>query len=136
MSAAPRPSMAWLRWLPFLVWVGLIVGFLRPGSPGFAWVGKQPWGDKATHVLVIGVLAFLFDVALSGRRVRLFGWAVPLATVLAAGFMTAEELSQLGFPGRKFEWGDLACNYVGIAAAGAASAWLFRRRPAGDETAR
>ncbi len=126
---APVPS-AWGRWLPFLAWVGFVVCVFHPGSAAFSWVGKQPWGDKIAHVLLIGTAAFLLDHALARRRVRVCGCAVPLGGLVVAVGMTAEEVSQIWIPGRSFEWGDLAANYIGVTAAWAASAWI-RPAPAG-----
>src|SRR5687767_13404869 len=103
MSLAPRhparTPWAWARWLPFLSWVSMVVYLFHPGSAGFAWVGRQPSGDRLAHVLLVGPAALLLDLALSWRRVRLGGYGVPLAWLAVAAGMTAEEVSQLWMPG-------------------------------------
>jgi VanZ family protein len=110
-----------------LAWIAFIIGTLRPGTPLFKWVGRQPWGDKITHILIIGMLAFLFNYALAGRRIRLGFWSMPLAILVTYLFMTCEEISQIWIPGRNFEWVDLTANYIGITVAWLASMWLIRR---------
>lgn len=128
-TLTPRASTAWLRWLPFLAWVGFVVCVFHPGSAAFSWVGRQPWGDKLTHFSLVGIAALLLDHALAGRRIALLRCQLPLAGLLIALGMTVEEVSQLWIPGRDFELGDLAANYAGIVAAGLAS-WGLRTHKA------
>ena len=129
MDAPPRP--AWRRWLPFLIGAALIA-CVNPATPWaalFTWVGRQPFGDKIAHFLLIGTAAFLLDHALAGRLVRLGRVRVRLAMLIVAVVMTAEEVSQLWIPGRSFELADLAANYAGIATAALVAWWRSRIAP-------
>ncbi|GLC24653.1 hypothetical protein [Roseisolibacter agri] len=76
----------------------------------YAW----PGGDKVGHVVLLAALAFVCDLALQGRIVRLGAWTLSLAGVLVAVGITLEEASQALFPGRTLSVADLACSYLGV----------------------
>ena len=71
--------------------------------------------DKTLHFFLIGGLAVPASVLCGWRhstiRLHCVGWGV----ALMMGLSTAEEFSQIFLPTRTFDWGDLACNYLGIA---------------------
>jgi VanZ family protein len=130
-SSSPASRRAWLRWLPFVAFTAFVACVIAWADTGtmprtFAWIGRQPFGDKVAHFVLIGTVAFLLDHALAGRRVTIGRWRVRLALLLVAVVMTMEELSQLWILGRDFELGDLAANYAGIAVAVLAARWLGR----------
>ncbi|HKG91071.1 MAG TPA: hypothetical protein VKA84_04195, partial [Gemmatimonadaceae bacterium] len=97
-----------------------------------AWVRRLydwPAGDKVGHVLLLGALSLVLNLALRGRRWRPGGVAlVRLGSLLLAVAITAEELSQARFPTRTLSAGDLACSYLGIWAGGLAATWVILRR--------
>lgn len=76
-----------------------------------------PYGDKIGHFVLYGILAYLLTIAMPFRRVKILHWSIPLGLVLAAGFATLEEVSQLFFIARTASWKDLASGLAGIAAA-------------------
>jgi polysaccharide biosynthesis protein VpsQ len=86
-----------------------------------------PGGDKAGHVVLLGGLAFVVDLALRGRRVGAGPRAPLLGSVLVAAAITAEEASQAFFPGRTLSLVDLACSFLGIYLGGRAATALLRR---------
>lgn len=73
-----------------------------------------PMGDKLVHIVMMGTLAFLLNLMLDGKTLMLFGVPILLGSLIAVGFVTIEEFSQMYIPTRKFDWIDLAANYVGI----------------------
>jgi VanZ family protein len=139
MDSASPPAVArrlWLRWLPFVAFTAFVACVIASANTGtmprvFAWIGRQPFGDKIAHFVLIGTITFLLDHALAGRRVTIGRWRVGLALLLVAVVMTIEEFSQLWIPGRDFELGDLAANYAGIAVAALAARWIG---PAGSQS--
>ncbi len=76
-----------------------------------------PYGDKIGHFVLYGILAYLLTVAMPFRRVNILRWSLPLGLVLAAGFATLEEVSQLFFAARTASLTDLFSGYSGIVAA-------------------
>lgn len=85
-----------------------------------------PNGDRLGHVVIFGILAFLFSAAFRGTQ-RVGRWVVPAAVVALLAFATVEEVSQQWFPSRHFDPVDLGCSYAGIALGGWAGArWRSR----------
>lgn len=76
-----------------------------------------PYGDKIGHFVLYGILAYLLTVAMPFRRVKILRWNLPLGLVLAAGFASLEEISQLFFANRTASFIDLFSGYSGILAA-------------------
>jgi VanZ family protein len=74
-----------------------------------------PWGDKAGHSILYGILALLLNMALfhsfpNQSRVRLAVRCV-LTLVLLIGL---EEFSQQYFSNRTFDLVDLTFSYLGV----------------------
>jgi VanZ family protein len=96
------------------------------GSLGFlAFVYNFPYGDKAGHFILYGILSFLLNLTLlrslhisTPKRVAVI---VTLILALAIG---AEEYSQRFFANRTSDWMDLLFSYIGVAL----GAWLAYRK--------
>jgi VanZ family protein len=119
------------RWLPFLLFLSLIVGITIADNLGrlrslINLITAVPGGDKCGHAIFIGTLAFLLNYALKGRMIKIGSLKILLGCVIIAVAMTMEEFSQIWIPSRSFDLLDLAANYFGIAIAGLL--WL-RSRP-------
>jgi hypothetical protein len=106
----------------------LIIFFADRGTmPGFiAALYAFPYGDKAGHFLLMGGLAFLVNLSLSCRKVKLAGRGLLLGSLIAAGLVTVEEASQLIFKSRHASLGDLGASLLGILAFGWAAARVNR----------
>jgi VanZ family protein len=80
-----------------------------------------PYGDKAGHVIVFGILNFLATLtltrALPGRDPKRVALAIGLTLAVLIG---AEEYSQKNFPSRTFDLLDLTASYIGLVLGG----WL------------
>jgi VanZ family protein len=78
-------------------------------------VNRIPYGDKAGHFILYGILTLLIDLALvhsvpaPGRRLLVFRVALILAILIGL-----EEFSQLYFPNRTFDLVDLTFSYLGV----------------------
>ncbi|MFN0053245.1 MAG: VanZ family protein [Planctomycetales bacterium] len=89
----------------------------------FDTVRSIPAGDKACHFLLMGMLVYLANRALQGRR---FAWkrgVLFVGTVVVSVAVLAEEVSQIWIPGRSFSLLDLAADVLGMLAGD----WWSRR---------
>lgn len=87
-----------------------------------------PFGDKAGHFILFGILSFLINLtclrSLPKHNPRLLVFVVTVFLALAIGI---EEWSQRFFPGRTPEWLDLLSSYLGVSV-GAWLAWKNSRK--------
>ena len=102
--------------IAFAGFIGAVVLLADTRHLGFLYaVYEFPYGDKAGHVLLYGVLTLLADLALfellPGRERRRVALACGVSVALLASL---EELSQLWFPSRTPSWFDLLASYAGV----------------------
>ena len=107
--------MQWLAAISFFVF-GILIYFadrgIMPG--GIGCLASIPGWDKAGHLLLIGLLAFLVNLGFSGRTVVLLSRKILLGSLITFLVVTLEEISQLFFPLRTFSLVDLSFDYLGI----------------------
>lgn len=82
----------------------------------FTFIRAIPGGDKAGHFVLMGVFAFLANLSLSCRTVRVAGRSVLLGSLIVLTLITLEELSQSLVPYRSFDLLDLVADYLGVLA--------------------
>jgi hypothetical protein len=109
------PENNFKRWLPFAIFLCLCAGIVVSADRGkldaaLGWIHSIPFFDKVGHILLIGILAFLLNYALAGRRLG----PLQLGGLIIAVLMTLEEYSQAWFPVRSCSLADLAANYTGV----------------------
>ncbi len=116
------------RWLPPLVWMGLI--FVLSAQPDLP-RAPGPWLDtllkKTAHALVYGVLTWLYQRALRSTArasATIRAWSICLAVIYAL----SDEYHQAFVPGRDGNLFDVAVDGVGACGAMALDWWLERRR--------
>lgn len=107
--------MKWLAIL-FALFIALIIILADMGKLGvLGFINSIPYGDKAGHFLLFGILALLLDLtfirALPHRDPRLVALFVRLTLALVIG---VEEYSQQFFASRTFSLLDLAFSYLGV----------------------
>jgi len=73
-----------------------------------------PNADKIGHVGVAAGLAFALNLGFIGRKPLMGRFRMPVGSLLTLVLMTVEEVSQVLFARRSFEWVDLGCNVLGI----------------------
>jgi len=107
--------MKWLAILFGLFIIGIIV-FADLGMLDIVgFVNKIPYGDKAGHFILYGILTLLIDLALirsvpaPSRRLLVLRVALILALLIGL-----EEFSQRYFPNRSFDLVDLTFSYLGV----------------------
>lgn len=117
------------RWLPFSLFFLFVAGIIVADDFGrlqtaIHWIASFPFGDKWSHLVLIGTLTFLLNHALNGRMVKIGDRKVLLGCAIVTVGITVEELSQIWIPSRTFDLVDLSANYLGIWLAG--KVWLRR----------
>ncbi len=100
----------------FTLFIVLVIVLANRGQLGIlGWLNQIPFGDKAGHFILYGILTLLVDLALirslpdSSRR--LLALRVALILTLLIGL---EEFSQQYFPNRSFDLVDLMFSYLGV----------------------
>jgi len=107
------------RWLPFVLWLAFVATIIVFANRGQAraflgWVNSLPLGDKAGHLFLIGVMAFLLNHALACRVFPIGPLRLLQGGLIIGVVMTLEEFSQLWFSSRTFDLGDLLANFLGV----------------------
>lgn len=107
--------MKWLAIL-FALFIALIVILADTGNLGvLGFINQIPYGDKAGHFLLFGILTLLLDLtfirSLPNRNPKLVALSTGLILALLIG---AEEYSQQFFTSRTFSLLDLAFSYLGV----------------------
>ncbi len=97
-----------------LILAGIIFLAGSRGTNYFTFVGKIPFGDKIGHFLLMGIFAFLLNLALNAKTVRLSFFRYLAGSLIVFGLVTIEEFSQMFVSGRTFEVNDLLFDYAGI----------------------
>ena len=108
--------MKWLAILFSLLIILIIVLADMGALPHFLQVWKDlPYGDKAGHFILYGILTLLVDLALFrslSKRSR--KWLVLTSGLILALLIGLEEFSQQYFADRTFSLMDLAASYLGV----------------------
>lgn len=107
--------MKWITLL-FTLFLILVIALADTGNLGILkLVNRLPYGDKAGHFILYGVLALLADLTLfrsfplqSPKRIAL------LSGLILALFIGLEEFSQQFFIERTFSYKDLIASYLGL----------------------
>ncbi|SDX01786.1 VanZ family protein [Marinobacter mobilis] len=97
----------------FILWIIYLAD--RGDSPLFFYLVQQwPYGDKACHFLLYGLLALLLNLTLELKVLTVARIRVYAGTLAVALFAVIEELSQALFPNRTLDAMDLAADAAGI----------------------
>lgn len=92
-----------------------------------------PFGDKAGHFILYGILALLINLALFRSRPGQKPIAILIKTGMILGlFIGLEEFSQQYFANRSFDLVDLAFSYLGLVC----FSWVALKTNAGRDHSR
>lgn len=108
--------MKWLAIL-FSLLILLIIVLADMGSlPQFLQVWNDfPYGDKAGHFILYGILTLLVDLALfRSLPKRSLKWVAITSGLILSLLIGLEEFSQQFFANRTFSLNDLAASYLGV----------------------
>jgi len=107
--------MKWAAILFGLLVIGIIVLADNDMLGIMGFINQIPYGDKAGHFILYGILTLLIDLAIIRSRQnlsrRLIVFRVALILALLIGL---EEFSQQFFPSRTFDLVDLTFSYLGV----------------------
>ena len=70
--------------------------------------------DKVGHLVIMGFLSFVVNLALNARQIRISKIQYLLGSIIVFTVVTIEEVSQLFVSGRNFEFSDMFFNTVGV----------------------
>ena len=107
--------MKWITIL-FTLFIILVIALADTGNLGILkLVNRLPYGDKAGHFILYGILALLADLTLF----RSFPFQNPKRIAMISGLILAlfiglEEFSQRFFAERTFSYKDLIASYLGV----------------------
>ena len=124
--------MKWLTGIYLLI-LGVIV-FLadqKQYQPLFRRVREMPYGDKLGHLILMGLLSFLLNMALGCRTWRVWRFELLRGSLIVALIVTLEEFSQLFFRTRTFDAVDLVFRLSGHLLVRTAGVLFNERRKAG-----
>lgn len=111
----------------FILWIIYLAD--RGDSPVFFYLVQQwPYGDKACHLLLYGLMTLLLNLALELKGVMFARVRVYVGTLAVTLFAVTEELSQAWFPNRTLDALDLAADAAGILLFSAVSYGIGWRR--------
>ncbi|HEY0323962.1 MAG TPA: VanZ family protein [Pyrinomonadaceae bacterium] len=99
----------------------------------FRFVRQTPYGDKAGHFLLMGLLSLLVNLALSCRRIKVGSLYFLMGSIIVALVVTLEEFSQIFVRYRTFDLSDLFFDYTGIFLFGLLASYLTKLRLARQE---
>jgi polysaccharide biosynthesis protein VpsQ len=97
-----------------LILAGIIVLAGINGTKYFSFVGYIPYGDKIGHFVLMGMLSLVVNLALRARSVRIWKLNFLLGSLIAAGLVLVEEVSQIFIQERTFDFSDLLFDFAGI----------------------
>jgi VanZ family protein len=99
----------------------------------FRFVRRTPYGDKAGHFLLMGLLSLIVNLALSCKRLKVWKLRLLAGSLVVALVVTLEEFSQLYLRYRSFDLVDLMFDYAGIFCFGQLASFLLSRRRAAQQ---
>lgn len=108
-----------MKWLTvlfslFIAMIILLADVGKLGSLGF--INSIPYGDKAGHFLLYGILTLLVDLSLIRSRPDRSPKRIVFFTGLILALLIGlEEYSQRFFANRSFSLADLGSSYLGVA---------------------
>lgn len=111
-----------LLFFSFIIWI-IVQADLGIDNPFVSLVHQIPWGDKIGHIFVFACLTFFLNYALSYDSFNLFKIRLLTGSILVLCFALIEELTQLFFVSRTFDFRDILSDLVGILLA---SLWAYQ----------
>jgi len=88
---------------------------------------KIPYFDKWGHFFLVGMLAFVVNIALSLRTIKFLKFKILLGSLIVVVIMTLEEFSQAFVSSRTFDLIDLTADYVGIICFSYLALWIHKK---------
>ena len=112
--------------LLFLLWV-IVQADTGASCVFFHLARSVPYGDKVGHLALFGLLSVLCNAAFRHASFSMGGFSLYRGSVLVAAFALSEELSQVFFPRRTLDAGDLLADLAGLLVGAVVSRYLSTR---------
>ena len=113
-----RPDLFKLKWITalFALFIILIIVLADRGQLGILKLVNQiPYGDKAGHFILYGILTLLIDLTLfQALPLRSPKLVAVMSSLILALLIGLEEFSQQYFDSRTFSLQDLVASYLGV----------------------
>lgn len=93
----------------------------------WGFVGDIPYGDKAGHLVLMGMLAFLCNLGFPPRRNDGYRRLITTTTLVLLVLLTAEEITQAFKPHRTCDLMDWLADLLGLALGQKAALGTMRR---------
>ncbi|MEL7219769.1 MAG: VanZ family protein [Bacteroidota bacterium] len=97
----------------FIFWI-IIMADLGQKTGLSHFVRGLPHGDKFGHFILYGILAFLVNMALNNKKIKILSFQVLLGAAAVLIFAVLEEFTQIKLQTRDFELLDIICDLGGI----------------------
>ena len=124
-----------INWITaaFILLLSLIVitANLGLGPVYFPFMYSFPGLDKVGHFVLMGILAFLINLVLNLKKLRIFGQDFLIGSMAVLLVVALEELSQLFLVFRAFSILDLVFDLGGILLGGQLASWYSGKREPG-----
>lgn len=113
-SLRPLAVLSAVGFIGFFIW---IVGIANSGNGALWWsfLDRIPFGDKVGHLVLIGTMSFLCNLAFPSRKMGLFRRSVTLTTLILFVLLSMEELSQAFIETRHLDVFDWLADLAGLA---------------------
>ena len=119
-------TLAAIAYVAFFITI-VIIADRGEGDRWWAFIHQIPYGDKIGHLVLIGMLSLLCNLALAPRKVSHLPPFITLTTFVLLVLLTLEEIAQAFLPTRTCDLGDWLADLAGLAL-GQWLALIARRR--------
>ncbi len=102
-----------LAFIAFFITI-VIIADRGEGDRWWAFVHEVPFGDKLGHLVLIGTLGLLCNLAIRPRRVLFLPRFVTRTTVVLFVLLSFEELAQALLPNRTCDFFDWVADIAGL----------------------
>lgn len=109
----------------------VITANLGLGPDYFPFMYSVPGLDKVGHFVLMGILAFLINLVLNLKKLRIFGQDFLIGSMAVLLVVALEEFSQLFLVFRAFSILDLVFDLGGILLGGKLACWYSGKREPG-----
>lgn len=108
----------------------IIVANFKLYNPFLPFVKAVPYGlgDQLGHFVLMGFLAFLVNMTMKAKTVKVGSFNLLLGSLIVAVFVTLEEGSQYFLSTRTCDWFDLMADYLGILLFGRLAWYICQRK--------
>jgi hypothetical protein len=92
----------------------IVIANMGQLAQAFPFIYKVPYSDKVGHFLLMGGMAFMLNLSLSGKRIKFGPLKFLLGSLIVLTVVTLEELSQGALSTRTMDLKDWLADIAGI----------------------